>query len=153
MVWPIEKVKGWKQDADCLAAMWLRGVRGTSHKERLEFFYGPQAHACKCCWKEGGRRRRRRSSLQETCACFAGVFVLHSRSQIFFVFKYGMIPFVVVDVSRVFSSLRFSAGCELFSVLTHFCTVRRFVGSESGALSLSLWMTRGRLWSCRVWYE
>ncbi|KAH9565685.1 hypothetical protein CY35_04G089900 [Sphagnum magellanicum] len=45
MVWPIEKVKGWKQDADCLAAMWLRGVRGTSHKERLEFFYGPQAHA------------------------------------------------------------------------------------------------------------
>ncbi len=115
MVWPIEKVKGWKQDADCLAAMWLRGVRGTSHKERLEFFYGPQAHACKCCWKEGGRRRRRRrSSLQETCACFAGVFVLHSCSQIFFVFKYGMIPFVVVDASRVFSSLQFSAGCELF---------------------------------------
>ncbi|CAM6035693.1 unnamed protein product [Sphagnum compactum] len=45
MVWPIEKVKGWKQDIDCLAAMWLRGVQGKSHKERLEFFYGPQAHA------------------------------------------------------------------------------------------------------------
>jgi hypothetical protein len=106
----MEKVKGWKQDADCLAAMWLRGVRGKSHKERLEFFYGPQAHACKCCWKEGGRRRRRRrrrrSSLQESCACFSGVFVLHSCSEIFFVFKYGMIPFVVVvvvvDAGRVF---------------------------------------------------
>jgi hypothetical protein len=46
MVWPVEKVKGWKQDIDCLAAMWLRGVQGKSHKERLEFFYGPQAHAC-----------------------------------------------------------------------------------------------------------
>jgi hypothetical protein len=46
MVWPMEKVKGWKQDIDCLAAMWLRGVQGKSHKERLEFFYGPQAHAC-----------------------------------------------------------------------------------------------------------
>jgi hypothetical protein len=150
MVWPIEKVKGWKQDADCLAAMWLRGVRGTSHKERLEFFYGPQAHACKCCWKEGGRRRRR-SPLQEACACFAGVFVLHSCSEIFLVFKYGMTPFVVVVVvvvvgaGRVFSSLQFSAGCELFSVSTHFCTVTRFVGSESGALSVSLWMTRSRL--------
>jgi hypothetical protein len=108
----MEKVKGWKQDADCLAAMWLRGVRGKSHKERLEFFYGPQAHACKCCWKEGGRRRRRRrgrSSLQEACACFAGVFVLHSCcSEIFLVFKYGIIPFVVVvvvdddDAGRVF---------------------------------------------------
>jgi len=42
----MEKVKGWKQDIDCLAAMWLRGVQGKSHEERLEFFYGPQAHAC-----------------------------------------------------------------------------------------------------------
>jgi hypothetical protein len=37
----------------------------------------------------------------------------------FFVFKYGMIRFVVVvvvvvDAGRVFSSLQFSVGCELF---------------------------------------
>lgn len=37
----------------------------------------------------------------------------------FFVFKYRMIPFlfvvvVVVDAGRVFSSLQFSPGCELF---------------------------------------
>lgn len=46
MVWPMDIAKGWSQDLQCLTAMWLRGVQGQSHKERLEFFYGPQAHAC-----------------------------------------------------------------------------------------------------------
>lgn len=46
MVLAMDKIHGWSLDAQCLASMWLRGIQGKSHKERLEFFYGPQAHAC-----------------------------------------------------------------------------------------------------------
>jgi hypothetical protein len=44
----VDAVRGLSQDAQCLASILLRGNGGKSHKERLDFFYGPQAHACKC---------------------------------------------------------------------------------------------------------
>lgn len=47
MVWAVDLVRGLSQDAQCLASILLRGNGGSkSHKERLDFFYGPQAHAC-----------------------------------------------------------------------------------------------------------
>lgn len=46
MVWAVDLVRGLSQDAQCLASILLRGNGGSkSHKERLDFFYGPQAHA------------------------------------------------------------------------------------------------------------
>lgn len=36
---------GLVQDATCLSAMWFNSIKGKSHKERLESFYGPQAHS------------------------------------------------------------------------------------------------------------
>ncbi|KAG0563546.1 hypothetical protein KC19_8G040100 [Ceratodon purpureus] len=41
----VDAVRGLSQDAHCLASIVLRGNGGKSHKERLDFFYGPQAHA------------------------------------------------------------------------------------------------------------
>eukprot|EP00245_Coleochaete_scutata_P005726 TRINITY_DN1951_c0_g1_i1.p1 TRINITY_DN1951_c0_g1~~TRINITY_DN1951_c0_g1_i1.p1 ORF type:complete len:664 (-),score=144.25 TRINITY_DN1951_c0_g1_i1:680-2671(-) len=38
-------LKGIKEDMECLSAMWFKKIKGNSHKERLESFYGPQAHA------------------------------------------------------------------------------------------------------------
>lgn len=46
MVWPVDVVQGISQDVHCLASILLRGNGGKSHKERLDFFYAPQAHAC-----------------------------------------------------------------------------------------------------------
>jgi hypothetical protein len=56
----------------------------------------------------GGIRCRKPVLVLRECSFFIVV-------QRVFVFKYRMIPFViVVDAGRVFSSLQFSAGCELF---------------------------------------
>ena len=47
MVLGIQTVKGLAQDMSCLSSMWFKKIKGNSHKERLESFYGPQAQACK----------------------------------------------------------------------------------------------------------
>jgi hypothetical protein len=46
MVWAMDAVKGWSMDVQCLSSMWFKRIKGKSHKDRLEAFYSPQAHAC-----------------------------------------------------------------------------------------------------------
>lgn len=46
MVLGIQTVKGLAQDMSCLSSMWFKKIKGNTHKERLESFYGPQAQAC-----------------------------------------------------------------------------------------------------------
>eukprot|EP00270_Netrium_digitus_P017940 TRINITY_DN6727_c0_g1_i1.p1 TRINITY_DN6727_c0_g1~~TRINITY_DN6727_c0_g1_i1.p1 ORF type:complete len:684 (+),score=143.97 TRINITY_DN6727_c0_g1_i1:121-2172(+) len=45
MVLGINTVKGLAADMRCLSTMWFKKVKGSSHKDRLESFYGPQATA------------------------------------------------------------------------------------------------------------
>ncbi|CAM6106075.1 unnamed protein product [Calypogeia fissa] len=45
MVFAMETVKGWSMDLQCLSSMWFKQIKGKSHKDRLEAFYSPQAHA------------------------------------------------------------------------------------------------------------
>lgn len=46
MAFGIEQVAGFAADMQCISSMWFRKIQGGTHKERLESFYGPQAHAC-----------------------------------------------------------------------------------------------------------
>jgi hypothetical protein len=43
----LQQVAGFAADMQCISSMWFRKIQGGTHKERLESFYGPQAHACK----------------------------------------------------------------------------------------------------------
>lgn len=45
MVLGYKSAKGFAQDMQCLSSMWFKKIQGGTHKERLESFYGPQAHA------------------------------------------------------------------------------------------------------------
>ena len=43
----MEVVKNLCNDAQVLKSIWFGKITGSTHKERLESFYGPQAHVCK----------------------------------------------------------------------------------------------------------
>eukprot|EP00897_Mesotaenium_endlicherianum_P008660 jgi/Mesen1/7822/ME000417S07135 len=45
MVLGYHTARGFAQDMQCLSSMWFKKINGGTHKERLESFYGPQAHA------------------------------------------------------------------------------------------------------------
>lgn len=45
MVLGIDALRGLAQDMQCLSSIWFKKINGGSHKERLESFYSPQAHA------------------------------------------------------------------------------------------------------------
>lgn len=45
MVLGINTAYGFIQDMQCLSTMWFKKVKGDTHKDRLESFYSPQAHA------------------------------------------------------------------------------------------------------------
>ncbi|GAQ92949.1 betaine lipid synthase [Klebsormidium nitens] len=45
MAFGMEQVAGFAADMQCISSMWFRKIQGGTHKERLESFYGPQAHA------------------------------------------------------------------------------------------------------------
>jgi hypothetical protein len=46
----MEYVRNVCSDIQVLRTMWFSKIAGDTHKERLECFYGPQAHACKLCF-------------------------------------------------------------------------------------------------------
>ncbi|CAI5471037.1 unnamed protein product [Closterium sp. Yama58-4] len=45
MVLGLRTAYGFVQDMRCLSTMWFGKIKGSTHKDRLESFYGPQAHA------------------------------------------------------------------------------------------------------------
>ena len=47
MVLGLKTAYGFVQDMTCLSTMWFHKTKGSTHKDRLESFYGPQAHACR----------------------------------------------------------------------------------------------------------
>ena len=42
----LQSLKGVRQDLTVLKYIWFHKASGSDHAERLESFYGPQAHAC-----------------------------------------------------------------------------------------------------------
>ncbi|CAI7858224.1 unnamed protein product [Closterium sp. NIES-54] len=45
MVLGLRTAYGVIQDMQCLSSMWFKKIKGNTHKDRLESFYSPQAHA------------------------------------------------------------------------------------------------------------
>eukprot|EP00271_Cylindrocystis_brebissonii_P006722 TRINITY_DN19505_c0_g1_i1.p1 TRINITY_DN19505_c0_g1~~TRINITY_DN19505_c0_g1_i1.p1 ORF type:complete len:708 (+),score=127.24 TRINITY_DN19505_c0_g1_i1:145-2268(+) len=45
MVLGFQTARDFVGDLQCLSSMWFKKIKGTTHKERLESFYSPQAHA------------------------------------------------------------------------------------------------------------
>lgn len=43
----METVRNLCNDVQVLKSIWFGKITGSTHKERLESFYGPQAHVCK----------------------------------------------------------------------------------------------------------
>ena len=44
----IARLSAVKDDLTVLRSIWFKRLSGGDHAQRLESFYGPQAHACKC---------------------------------------------------------------------------------------------------------